>query len=139
MSSASPSGRSVSNSTTATVGRSGPHTNAVYQAPPRFGVSPRRTYAPTEPSSATASKYQLSFQSCSGPGGWRPSSAGVGPQRGRAPGARARAAASTESRSIACWAWRASAVMNMSSPRSVRSTSIDAATAITTPWKAWWR
>jgi alpha-amylase/alpha-mannosidase (GH57 family) len=39
------------------------------------------------------------------------------------------------SRSSTCWAFRSSQVMNMSSPRSVLTTTIDAAIVIRSPWK----
>ncbi len=43
------------------------------------------------------------------------------------------------SRSSTCWAARSSWIMNMSSPRSVRTTTIDAAIAISRLWKVWRR
>lgn len=42
-------------------------------------------------------------------------------------------------RSLAWWAWRVVMVRNISSPRGVRSTSIEAPMDMTMPWKAWRR
>ncbi len=76
--SSSAAGSGAAGSTSITDGRPGPQTQAVYSATSWFGSRPRRTYTPSVPSSLTASKYQLSFHSGSGPGSWRPSSAGSG-------------------------------------------------------------
>src|SRR5262249_37424841 len=95
--------------------------NAVSQQTPMFGYAPMRVQMPMRSSSETASKYQLSFHSSSGPGWWWPSSRDWGRSAGGRPDP-GRDRRPSASRSSTCWAYRARVVRNISSPRSVRST-----------------
>ena len=103
-----------------------------------LGRRPSRMYTPRSAASLTASKYQDSFHIASAPGACRPSSSGSGRSAGGRP-CRGSGSSDSASRSRICCAWRAKVAMNMSSPRSVRWTTIEAATAMTIPPKVWRR
>ena len=67
----------------------------------------------------------------------RPSSPPSSPTWGGEEGGRCQRVRARDSRSRAWWACRLVMVRNISSPRGVRSTSMDAPTAMTMPWKTW--
>ena len=99
--------------------------------------SARRRPAP--PSSLIASKYQLSFQSSSGPGVVRALIGGLGSKRA-SPAASGSGRSSAAFRSIALLRERGrTTAMNMSSPRSVRSTTIAGAIVVIRSRKHWRR
>lgn len=128
------SGSGASKSSSATVGAPGAHSRALIHAWFSFGISPSRIQPPTCRDGSTKSKYQLSLHSVSSVGGWRPSSSALGCNGSGVLGAGRMASASVSS---TCWQFRAIIAMNISSPRSVRSTSIGDTMAISTPKKLW--
>lgn len=126
------SGGSGTCASTATVGMSGPHTNACTHAVCWLATRPRRNQQPNPCAGSAKSAHQLSLHSGSVVGSWASSSSGKGRNGSGALAAGSVASASVSSTWSQC---RRSIIMNIWSPRSVRFTSIEETIAIITPKK----